>query len=81
MNVPGCPLCESAWPDGRPPGAEVYRDEHVIAFHATVEDVDGYLGYLFVQTRRHAPGLADRTDAEVCGRGAPHRPAGCGARP
>jgi histidine triad (HIT) family protein len=65
MNVPGCPRCESEWPDGRPPGEEIYRDDYVIAYHAAIEDVAGYLGYVFVQTRRHVRGLADRTDSEA----------------
>ena len=36
----------------------------MVASHAPVETVRGYLGYVFVETKRHARGLADLTDDE-----------------
>jgi diadenosine tetraphosphate (Ap4A) HIT family hydrolase len=66
MTVEACPICQKH--EGRGPlaGEQVYADEHVVAFHAPVDRVGGYLGYLFVETRRHVRGLADRSDAEAC---------------
>ncbi len=52
------------------PGGSVGEDELVVVSHAApwppeVADRPVYLGYLFVEPRRHAPGLADLTDAEA----------------
>jgi diadenosine tetraphosphate (Ap4A) HIT family hydrolase len=63
-DVAGCSICEAHRDGG---GREaLYADDHVVASHAPVDLVRGYLGYLFVETRRHVPGLAARTDAEAC---------------
>lgn len=52
------------------PGGFVGEDELVVVSHMTpwppgVADRPAYLGYLFVEPRRHAPGLADLTEAEA----------------
>ncbi len=53
------------------PGGPVGEDELVLVSHVVTPDVLGrdcvtaYLGHLFVEPRRHAPGLADLTDAEA----------------
>jgi len=57
------------------PGGPVGEDELAVVSHAVPPDVLGgegttaYLGHLFVEPRRHAPGLADLTDAEARGVG------------
>jgi histidine triad (HIT) family protein len=53
------------------PGGAVAEDELTLVSHIVTPDVLGqdgstaYLGHLFVEPRRHAPGLADLTDAEA----------------
>jgi histidine triad (HIT) family protein len=52
------------------PGGPVGEDELVIVSHLTPAAPGRaggpvYLGHLFVEPRRHAPGLADLTDAEA----------------
>jgi histidine triad (HIT) family protein len=53
------------------PGEPVGEDELVLVSHVVPPDVLGgegttaYMGHLFVEPRRHAPGLADLTDAEA----------------
>jgi histidine triad (HIT) family protein len=53
------------------PGGAVAEDELILVSHALPPDVEGrhgttaYLGQLFVEPLRHAPGLADLTDAEA----------------
>jgi diadenosine tetraphosphate (Ap4A) HIT family hydrolase len=57
------------------PGGPVAEDELVLVSHIVTPDVLGtsgttaYLGHLFVEPRRHAPGLADLTDAEAASMG------------
>jgi histidine triad (HIT) family protein len=54
------------------PGGAVAEDDLVLVSHIVAPDTLGrdgtraYLGHLFVEPRRHAPGLADLTDAEAC---------------
>jgi histidine triad (HIT) family protein len=53
------------------PAGPVAEDELVVVSHIMTPDVvgrdgtDAYLGHLFVEPKRHAPGLADLTDAEA----------------
>jgi histidine triad (HIT) family protein len=53
------------------PGDRVAEDDLVLVSHIVTPDTVGgegttaYLGRLFVEPRRHAPGLADLTDAEA----------------
>lgn len=60
-----CPICEKHRGRGPLVGERVWEDEHVLAYHARRDTVDGYLGYLFVETRRHVPSLASLTDDEA----------------
>jgi diadenosine tetraphosphate (Ap4A) HIT family hydrolase len=52
------------------PGGPVAEDELVLVSHIVTSDLLGrdgttaYLGHLFVEPKRHAPGLADLTDDE-----------------
>ena len=53
------------------PGGPIAEDDLVIVSHIVTPDALGtdgttaYLGHLFVEPRRHAPDLADLTDAEA----------------
>ncbi len=53
------------------PGGPVAEDDLVMVSHTVTPEVFGrqgttaYLGHLFVEPLRHAPGLADLTDAEA----------------
>ena len=53
------------------PGGFIGQDELVLVSHIATPDTLGgdatatYLGHLLVEPRRHAPGLADLTDAEA----------------
>jgi histidine triad (HIT) family protein len=46
-------------------GELLHADDLLLAYHAPVATVHGYQGYLFVETRRHVRGLAERTDDEA----------------
>jgi len=63
--VEDCPICEKHRGKGPLVGEQVYENEYVVASHAPALDLPAYLGYLFVETKRHARGLADITDAEA----------------
>ena len=43
------------------PGGAIYEDDLVHMSHAQLwqDEVEHYLGHLFVETQRHVPGLAD----------------------
>ena len=60
-----CPICEKHRGQGSLVGEVLYEDADVVASHAPVEG-ETYLGYVFVETKRHARGLAELTDAEAC---------------
>jgi histidine triad (HIT) family protein len=45
------------------PSSVLTADEHVVVAHLAGENV--YLGYLFVEARRHVPGLGDLGDDEA----------------
>jgi histidine triad (HIT) family protein len=53
------------------PGGPIVEDDLVLVSHIVTpkalgrEGTTAYLGHLFVEPRRHAPGLADLTDAEA----------------
>lgn len=46
-------------------GGPIYEDELVLATHYSYDQLPVYLGYLVVQTKRHAPTFADLTDCEA----------------
>lgn len=46
-------------------GGLIYEDEFICATHYAYETQPTYLGYLLVQTKRHAPTFADLTDCEA----------------
>lgn len=75
-NVTDCFVCRKHRHGGAlAPGGFVAEDDLVLVSHVVTPDVLGregttaYLGHLIVEPRRHAPGLADLTDAEARGVG------------
>lgn len=46
-------------------GGAIYEDELVYTSHYSYDSMPEYLGYLVVQTKRHAPTFADLTDCEA----------------
>jgi histidine triad (HIT) family protein len=61
-----CPVCQKHHGEGLLTGEVIYEDEHVFISHAPAGVVDGYLGYLFVDSKRHVRGLAELEDEEAC---------------
>jgi ATP adenylyltransferase len=63
---PDCRICAKHRGEGPLVGPEVWTDGYSLVSHRPV-DADGtaVLGYLYVETRRHVPYLADLTDAEA----------------
>ena len=52
------------------PGGAIYEDDLLYAGHLGAQEGQAaYLGYIMVETKRHAPGLADLTDVESQGVG------------
>lgn len=69
---PACPICLKHRGSGPPAdGCEVWPDEHVMVFHSGL----GFLGHLFVETRRHVGYLADLTPGRCALPPAPSRTA------
>jgi diadenosine tetraphosphate (Ap4A) HIT family hydrolase len=64
--VTGCPICEKHRGKGPLVGEVLYEDDLLVASHAPrIDGRDAYLGYVFVETRRHVRGLAELTDDEA----------------
>ena len=61
-----CLICRKQRGDFYVPGGAIFSDELVYSSHAhlTEDQPSVYLGWLSVETRRHAPGLAELTNAE-----------------
>jgi len=62
-----CFICRKHRGEVLIPGGAIYEDNLVYAGHAQIREGQStaYLGYLMAETKRHAPGLADLTDAEA----------------
>ncbi len=62
-----CFVCHKHRGDVHVPGGVIFEDELVYASHSIIpEGHDSvYLGWAFVEPKRHAPGLGDLTDAEA----------------
>jgi diadenosine tetraphosphate (Ap4A) HIT family hydrolase len=63
--VSECAICEKHAGKGLLVGEVLYEDENVLVSHAPAGVVDGYLGYLFVDAKRHVRGLAELEDEEA----------------
>jgi len=61
-----CPICAKHRGAGPLAAPEVWRDEHVVVSHlGPGPDGTVYLGYLFVESRRHVPYLDHLSDDEA----------------
>jgi diadenosine tetraphosphate (Ap4A) HIT family hydrolase len=70
MNSADCLVCRKHRERGPlMPGGPVGEDDLVLVSHIGDEVSTVYLGHLLVEPRRHAPGLADLTDAEASAMG------------
>ncbi len=64
-EVNGCPICEKHEGRGLLVGEILYDSDDVLVSHAPPGMVDRYLGYLFVDAKRHVRGLAELDDEEA----------------
>lgn len=62
-----CLICRKHGGEVSIPGGAIYEDNLVYAGHAQIREgqTTAYLGYLMVEPKRHAPGLADLMDTEA----------------
>ncbi len=60
-----CKFCQISSGTAPTAGGTIYEDELVYASHYSHDEMPVYLGYLVVQTKRHAPTFADLTDCEA----------------
>lgn len=60
-----CVICNKHRGEGPLVGEPLYADDLVVASHAPILEDDVYLGYAYVEPRRHARGLAELTDEEA----------------
>lgn len=67
MGEGGCFICAKHRGEIAVPGGVIYQDDLLYVGHraAPASGADTYLGYVMVETRRHASGLADLTRAEA----------------
>jgi diadenosine tetraphosphate (Ap4A) HIT family hydrolase len=67
MSELDCIVCQKHRGAISLPGGAIYEDDLVYAGHAQIPEgqAAAYLGYLMVEPKRHAPGLADLTDVEA----------------
>jgi histidine triad (HIT) family protein len=62
-----CFVCRKHRGEISVPGGVIYEDDLIYVSHAQPwgDEEDHYLGHLFVEPKRHAPGLADLTEEEA----------------
>jgi len=67
MDHPDCFICRKHRGMVAVPGGALFEDHLVYAGHAQIRvgQAAAYLGYLMLEPKRHAPGLADLTDEEA----------------
>lgn len=62
-----CLVCRKHRGVEGPPGGPIYQDALIFSSHAGLfgGESSHYLGHLFIETKRHVPGLADLTPDEA----------------
>ncbi|MFB7877662.1 HIT family protein [Nocardia sp. NPDC056064] len=71
-----CPICDKHQGIGPLVGPVIFADDLVLVTHRPLDQAAPRPGYLFIETLRHAPTLADLTDDEAAAVGrAAHRAA------
>jgi len=63
-DMASCLFCDRLRSPTAIPGGAIYEDDLVHASHYMDEETE-YLGYLLIQTKRHAAGVAELTDEEA----------------
>jgi histidine triad (HIT) family protein len=64
-QIPDCFICRKHRGEIVIPGGAIYEDDLLYAGHVGMQEGQAaYLGYIIVETKRHAPDLADLTDVE-----------------
>lgn len=63
----GCFICQKHSGEVEIPGGVIYQDDLVFVSHSAIGEgeITTYLGTLFVEPRRHVPGLADLNEPEA----------------
>lgn len=65
LQTADCFICRKHQGEINIPGGAIYEDELVYAGHIRSDQGPTYLGYLMVELKRHAPGLAEQTGEEA----------------
>ena len=70
MSTPSasdCFVCRKHRGEFEVPGGLIYEDDLIAVSHAQLwdDETEHYLGHLFVEPKRHAPGLGDLTEEEA----------------
>ena len=67
MQGPDCIVCRKHLGIEPIPGGAIYEDDVIFSSHSPLiaGESSHYLGHLFVEPKRHIPGLADLTDEEA----------------
>src|SRR5215510_1983120 len=66
QDTSNCFVCRKHRKEIVLPGGAIYEDAEIYVGHVAPGDSKNvYLGYLMVEPKRHAPGLADLTDREA----------------
>jgi histidine triad (HIT) family protein len=66
VSQPDCFICRKHHGAEPVPGGPIYQDEYVLASHADVPaEGRAYMGWCFVEPRRHICALGDLSDAEA----------------
>lgn len=62
-----CVVCQKHRGQRPLEGGIIFENDLILISHAQLfgDETDHYLGHLFIETRRHVPGLADLTDDEA----------------
>jgi len=64
MEKADCFICRKHRGEIDVPGGMIYEDEHIYIGHIAANNGQAYLGYLMIDLKRHAPGLAEMTKEE-----------------
>jgi diadenosine tetraphosphate (Ap4A) HIT family hydrolase len=75
-----CPICAKHRGEGPLNGPEIWRDDLVVVGHTPARDEPVLLGYLFIESLRHAAYLDDLTDVEAAAVGSSARRAALALR-
>ncbi|WP_139905749.1 HIT family protein [Clostridium thermarum] len=61
-----CFICKKHKGENNASDFKIYEDQAVAIYHLDPGEGEVYLGYVFIEVKRHIPGLADMNDEESC---------------